>query len=142
MPNWNSIQGKWYPAKEYVVDPKAPKGKEIYEGPCRAATQELKDAGVEHLGEDYHMNIDLMTRARTLGFKDIDEYLATFHQYKPEKAKKDLEVLAEKTVIDHKSIEKKKAHKEIGGGYITNDPKATIYGDFGTAPGLEGKIKE
>lgn len=142
MPNWVSVLGKWFPGKEYVVDSNAPKGHEIYEGPCRAATQELKEQNVEYLGEDYHMNVDLMTRARTLGFKDVDEYLATFHQYSPEKAKKDAEKRLEKDVIDHKLPSRKKAIKEMGGGYVQGDPKVQIYGDFAKAPGFESKIKD
>ena len=140
MPNWISGKGKWTPAKEYVVDPNAPKGKEIYEGPCRAATEILRQEGVEYLCEDFHMNIDLMQRARTLGFKDIDEYLSTFHNYDEKKADKEMKEKSEK-IVDHKNPIRKPAIKEVGGGYAQGQDKVQ-YGNFGTAPGFEGKIRE
>ena len=76
MPTWISKGGVWEPAPEYAVDPKAPKGKEIYEGPDREAQKELQEQGDEHLGTNLP-HPDMLTLARQLGFKTVDEYLET-----------------------------------------------------------------
>jgi hypothetical protein len=74
MPTWISKMGVWEPANEYVVDPSKPKGKEIYEGPDRAALEQLKEEGRESLGSNIP-HTDMLVLARQLGFDTVDEYL-------------------------------------------------------------------
>lgn len=100
MPSWVSKGGVWEPAQERVVDPNAPKGKEIYEGPDRAAIEQLKAEGVTNLGQSFRLDPELQTRARQMGFKDVDEYLATYG-WDVEKAEADYK--RKKAVVnDHK----------------------------------------
>jgi hypothetical protein len=78
MPSWISKGGVWEPALERVVDPNAPKGQEIYEGKDRAALEQLKEEGVTNLGMHFRLDPELQTRARQMGFKNVDEYLKTY----------------------------------------------------------------
>jgi hypothetical protein len=78
MPSWVSKGGIWEPAQERVVDPNAPRGKEVYEGLDRAALEQLKEEGVNSLGQSFRLDPELQTRARQMGFKDVDEYLKTY----------------------------------------------------------------
>ena len=100
MPSWISKGGVWEPAQERVVDPNAPKGQEIYEGLDRAALEQLKTEGVTSLGQSFRLDPELQTRARQMGFKDVDEYLKTYgwDAVKAEAAYN----AAKKVVVDHK----------------------------------------
>ena len=105
MPSWISKGGVWEPAQERVVDPNAPKGKEIYEGLDRAALEQLKEEGVTSLGNHFRMDPELQTRARQMGFKDVDEYLKTYG-WDVKKAD-EAYVKAKAEVVDHKDPKKK-----------------------------------
>lgn len=141
MPSWISKFGKWTPAKEYVVDPKAPKGKEVYEGPDRAALLELKIADQEFLGEDYRMNSDLIIKARQLGYTDVDKFLKEVYNVDRASMEKKNEIL-DKIVVDHKDAPRVKAIKQEGGGTDRANPSNSISGDFGVPSTLSGKVKE
>jgi len=142
MPSWISKGGKWYPREEYAVDPKKPKGQEVYEGPDREATKILKESGVEHLGQDYHMNPDLIRQARELGYKDVDTYLKEMFGYEPEKAAKKA-AKAQKDVVDHKPKAPKKAKRFASGGDSWANPKEGIKGDFGLPKNVnEGQLAQ
>lgn len=100
MPTWISKGGVWEPALERVVDPNAPKGQEVYEGLDRAALDQLKEEGVTALGMHFRLDPELQTRARQMGFKDVDEYLKTYG-WDVKKAEEDY--LKKKAVVnDHK----------------------------------------
>jgi hypothetical protein len=104
MPSWISKGGVWEPALERVVDPNAPKGKEIYEGLDRAALEQLKEEGVTALGNHFRLDPELQTRARQMGFKDVDEYLKTYG-WDVKKADEDYQ--KKKVVVnDHKEEQK------------------------------------
>jgi hypothetical protein len=114
MPSFISKGGVWEPAQERVVDPNAPKGKEVYEGLDRAALDMLKNENVEHLGQDFRMDPELQTRARQMGFKSVDEYLKV-NGYDKEKAEADYQ--AKKAVVnDHKDPKRKQAAIFPSGG--------------------------
>jgi hypothetical protein len=98
MPSWVSKGGVWEPALERVVDPNAAPGKEIYEGPDRAALEQLKEEGVTALGNHFRLDPELQTRARQMGFKDVDEYLKTYG-WDVKKADEDYQ--KKKTVVNH-----------------------------------------
>lgn len=143
MPNWVSILGKWLPAKEFAVNDKMTledhrAGKSaVYEGPDRAAKAELDAAGVEHLGQDYHMEPDLIRAARELGFKTVDEYLQTMFGFDPkEAAKKQQELMG--ITNEHKLPEKKAPIKELGGGVDTTGKGKNTYGGFGDPLDIPG----
>lgn len=114
MPSYISKEGVWEPAQERVVLPDAQKGQEIYEGPDRAATEELKAAGVDHFGQHYSMDSELVMRARQLGFKNVDEYLRMFN-YDRAKANEAYEK-AKAQVVTHRDPPKvTPIHPETGG---------------------------
>ncbi len=142
MPRWISKFGKWYPAPEYVVDPRAPKGQEIYSGPDRAAKLELPE-GMDHLGEDYHLNPDLITRARTLGYKTVDKYLQEVYGFDKEAQEQKLAEV-EKEVNEHKPPKRGRPPKIEGGGVDTAGQGEDMYGGFGK-PGvaqIDSKMKD
>lgn len=118
MPSWISNGGIWNPAKEYSVDPKAPKGKEIYEGPDRAAMQELAEQGVTHLGKNFRTDPEFIMRVRQSGFKDVDEYLSVIG-YDEKKAQAIYEKQLEE-VNSHTDTPKKAPIQDLGGGLDTS----------------------
>jgi hypothetical protein len=114
MPSWISKGGVWEPAKERVVDPNAVPGKEVYEGLDRAALEQLKEEGVTNLGNHFRLDPELQTRARQMGFKDVDEYLKTYG-WDVKKAEEDY--LKKKEVVNHhKDMPKVKAAEFRSGG--------------------------
>jgi len=114
MPSFISRGGVWEPAQERVVDPNAPKGKEIYEGMDRAALEMLKTEGVTHLGAHFRMDPELQTRARQMGFKDVDEYLKVYG-WDLKKAE-EAYLKAKEVVVDHKDPKKVPAEVFRSGG--------------------------
>lgn len=144
MPNWNSIGGKWFPAKEYAVNPHLTyedhkKGvSPVYEGPDRAALEELKQAGVEHLGKDYHLDPDLIRQSRELGYKSVDTFLREMYGVDaPELVKKQEESQANR-VVDHKNPPAKNPVREVGGGDDRSGKSPTQYGGFDDPKGVSG----
>ena len=117
MPSWVSNGGIWSPAKEYSVDPKAPRGKEVYEGPDRAAMEILEQDGVTHLGKNFRTDPEFIMRVRQLGFKDVDEYLKVIGY--DEKKAKELYEKQLSEVNSHTDLPKKEAIKDLGGGIDT-----------------------
>jgi len=138
MPNWVSVLGKWVPKPEYVVDPKAAKGKEVYEGPDRAATQTLKEQEVDHLGQDYKMDPDLIRKSRELGYKDVDEYLREMHGFDKEaaliKAKANLGEVEERP-----KPKRKRAVRPQSGGDDTSGQGKHMKGEFDLPPGVSSE---
>ena len=113
-PSWISKNGVWEPAQERVVDPNQPAGKEVYEGPDRAALDQLKEEGVEHLGTDFMLDPELQTRARQMGYKTVQEYLKV---YGWDKEKAEAAYLkAKAVVVDHKDGVRTKAAIFPSGG--------------------------
>lgn len=135
MPSFISKGGVWEPAKERVVNPNAPRGKEVYEGPDRAAVEMLKEENVEHLGMSFRLDPELQVRARQMGFKDVDEYLTTYG-YDPKKAEADY--LKKKDIlVEHKDPRRVPQPIIHGGGENTApgaDPKSHRRGGFGEKP--------
>lgn len=134
MPTFVS-NGKWFPAKERVVDPNAEPGHEVYEGLDRAAVYDLKAQGVEFLGQDIKLNTELIIRAKQMGFKDINEYLAA-NGFDEAKAKADFDKKMA-IVNTHKNPEPKQASKFQGGGFDTSMQGRDAYGGFGSTPSVE-----
>lgn len=135
MSTFISKEGKWIPAQERVVFPDAEPGKEVYTGPDRAAVYDLKAAGVEFFGQPIAMNTELLVRAKQMGFKDTDEYLAAYG-YDKEKADAAFKIKAA-IVNTHKNPEPKTATRFEGGGFDVSRQGADVYGGFGKTPSVE-----
>lgn len=129
MPNWISDRGIWHPMKEKVALKKKDGEPYIYEGPDRAALYELWRDKVEVLGQDFKHDPDLVARIRSLGFKDIEEYLHSIG-YDEEKAKKDFEARAVK-INKHELPDRIQAIEQMGGGIDTSGQGNDIPGGFG-----------
>ncbi len=126
MPSFISRRGVCTPAQEetYVdysqsKDPRVIKafkeGKiksHFHKGPDRAATEMLKEKGVEFLGGDVKTDPDLIHRARQANLT-IEQYLKLNDPLTPaqEKAKKD----AEEKVVDHSPSPAKEPVDGAGG---------------------------
>ena len=116
MPSWISKGGIWEPAIERAVIGK--RGEEhIYEGPDRAAMEELKNAGVTSFGQHYSQDPEMIMRARQLNYKDVEEYLSMYNYNKAD-ADKAYEV-AKATLVTHADPPKKVSVKTVGGGADT-----------------------
>jgi len=136
VPTFNSKEGIWEPAMERVVDPKAPKGQEIYEGPDRAAMEMLKEQNVTHLGMHYSVDPELVMRARQLGFKNVEEYLKMFNY---DKRRAEIAYEENKAKInEHKDLDRKQPGNFIGGGEDTARQGKTRPGGFGFPDDVPG----
>lgn len=154
MPNWiTDEKGLWHPAKERValknnsdksiVNPSAtwsnffgqmvgPGEPYIYEGPDRAAMFELFDQKVENLGHSFFTDPDLITRARQLGYKDVEEY-ALVMGYDEKKAKERF-AKAGAVITKHELPKKVEAIKILGGGIDKSGQGQDVYGGFDDPP--------
>lgn len=136
MPSWISKAGKWFPAQEFHIDNTLTKedveaGKSpVYKGPDRAAVELLQAEGVEFLGQDYHMNPDLIRMSRELNFKTVDEYLKVMFNFDPAESEKAQEEKAKK-VNEHKNPDPKKAIEELAGGRDESGKGQHRKGGFG-----------
>lgn len=117
MPTFISRDGVWEPAKEKViVNKKVGKDQiepEIYEGPDRAATDELKTHGVKTFGMHYKQDNQLLMRAKQLGMT-LDEYIKANEPTEAE-VQKDKET-KDKIVVTHQPQKKKPGLKTASGG--------------------------
>ena len=139
MPNYVSDGGIWHPAKEHVVlEHLSGTDKEIYDGPDRAAMEELAKAyGVDEqgypkqttFGQDFKHDPDLMNRAKSLGFVDVMDY-ARATGYDPEKAKADFEKNSA-IILKHEAPKRKPERSIIGGGIDTSGKGGDVVGGFG-----------
>ena len=150
MPTYNSKGGVFVPAKEHVVLPHlSGTANEVYDGPDRAAEAELAEAhGVDaagkpkqgHFGIHYKNDPDMINRARSLGYKNVEEFAqAMGYNETPEQ-----EALAikekEKIVVNPNApIKRNKANAKLGGGTDTSGQGNDIYGGLGNDPDGLGK---
>ena len=154
MSRWiTDEKGLWHPGKEKVsltnnsdkpiINPSAtwsnyygqvvqPKEPYIYEGPDRAAMFDLFDAKVEHLGHNFFTDVDLIQRARQMGYKDVQEY-ATIMGYDEKKAKERFAKHGA-AVTMHELPKKVAATRILGGGTDFSGQGQDVRGDFGDPP--------
>jgi hypothetical protein len=121
MPNWNSINGIWEPAKERVFDQRKD---ELYEGKDRAAKEVLKEQGLDTLGMDVTKDPENVMRARQMGMT-TEEFLRMNDV--PKEVKEEEVKKKRSRVVNHKRGPRKKGVKPQGGG-------VTMGGGFGDIP--------
>jgi hypothetical protein len=63
MPTYNSKDGVWFAATERVALYDKNGDPHIYDGPCRAATEYLKEVGEETLGMHFSQDPEIIDRA-------------------------------------------------------------------------------
>ena len=142
MPQYVSDGGVLHPAKEHAVLPHlSGTDKEIYDGPDRAAMEELAKAyGVDEkgfpkqttFGLPFQRDPDLINRAKQLGFVSVMEYaLAT--GYDPVAAKAEFEKKAAK-IEKYEPPKRQPARQIEGGGVDLSGQVETKYGGFGNPP--------
>ena len=139
MPNWNSRDGVWTPAKEKVALTDENGSPFIYQGKDRAALEVLKNEGedVSHLGMPFSENPDIIERAHDRNMS-VDKFCKTDIHTKEKREKIFKE--NEARVVTHVDLPKKdyKDSSRSGGSDTTgsgNDKK----GGFGEAPDLQGR---
>ena len=144
MPSYISKRGILVPAKEHAVLPHlSGTANEIYDGPDRAAEEELALAhGVDengkpkvgHFGIDYHNDPDIINRARALGYKDVKEFAkAMGYSDTPEQEEAQIKE-KEKIVNKYTPLKRSKANEKLGGGTDTTGQGQDRLGGFGTKP--------
>lgn len=133
MPNYVSKDGIWHPAKEHAVLPHlAGTSKEVYDGPDRASLFELFKAKQESFGIDFRNDVELINRARQLGYKSVDEY-AKLMGYDAKKVEEEFEKKASKVTL-HELPERVAAIETMGGGKDLSGQNNKDYkGGFGEA---------
>lgn len=131
MPNFISKEGVWEPARERVVDPNAPAGQEIYEGPDREAVKIIQENG-GMLGQHYSLDPEMVMRARQLGFETVDDYLKMYN-YNKERAIKAYEE-AKSKLVTHGNPARKAPVVVESGGQDTSGQGNSVKGGFGQAP--------
>lgn len=146
MPRYQSIGGRWYPAKErhnYSQDEMISLGLDptkdtpFYEGPDRAATEELRAKELEYLGMDCRMQEETMVKARQLGCETIDEYLKKYKNVDLDNMeKKQKEYLSQKIHLDEERIVRKQAVSPPSGGDDTSGNNKSKKGGFGEPTGI------
>jgi len=151
MPSWVTDElGRWFPKKEKValknngneamVNPSAtwsnhygeviqPGEPYIYEGPDRAAMLQLFEEKTEWLGSDFHMDPELISRVKQLGYPDVESY-AVVMGYDRVKAKKRFEE-ATASINKHEPPPKVKPIDALGGGLDTTGGGQDTKGGFG-----------
>lgn len=149
MASWVSQRGKLYPANEKCVltnmstkkfkwkdDVIEPGESFIYEGPDRAAMQELYDIDpsgkTTYLGQDYKQDVNLRSRIRQLHNQSTEEYMEVigFDEVKDEKEFKKRAVVLNKHEIP-KLLNKLSMIQQDGGGIDTSGSGEDRYGNFG-----------
>ena len=146
MPNYISKGGIFHPATEHAVLPHlSGTPNEVYDGPDRAALAELAEAhGVDAEGKpkaitfgiDFKHDPDLINRARSLGFKDVNEYAKAMGYNDTKAEAKEKEELKAQVVVKHEPPKRGKLNKKLGGGTDTSGSGNDHYGDFGERPAL------
>jgi hypothetical protein len=129
MPNYVSKDGVWYPAKEKVGLVKKDGTPYVYSGEDRAALYELWQQKVETLGIDFRHDPDLLSRIKSLGFNDIDDYLKSIG-YDKEAVEKNFKKNAA-VVNKHELPARIAAIETMGGGTDTSGQGNDIPGGFG-----------
>lgn len=130
MAEFVSVNGVWYPAKEYYVDANAPEGKDpVYKGPNRDALTILKQQGVDKLGRHYKNNKDLIRLARSNNYNSVEEYLVAMGVDEAENTKIQEKKLST-TSSSQRKTKRKKATKQIGGGFDASGKGKHVEGGF------------
>ena len=149
MPTYVSKGGVFYPAKEHAVLPHlSGTENEVYDGPDRAAELELAQAhGVDANGKpklgtfgiDFRHDPDLINRARSLGYKDVEEYAKAmgYNDTPEQEAAKIAE--KEKVVNKYEQPKRVEANAKLGGGVDTSGQGNDKLGGFGNDPDGLGK---
>ncbi len=146
MPNFISVNGVFFPAKEKVglvnhsgkvkeingmkVQPGDPY---VYEGADRAALYMLFENKVESLGQDFQRDPQMIDMVRKMGFKDMKEYCEFVGVDPAESAKAAKEVLAV-MVNKHELPKRVKEIEVMSGGTERGSGKEIRKGGFGDAP--------
>ena len=143
MPTFVSDKGVWHPAKEEIgltnISTKSfeYKGKTIkpgqpfvYEGPDRAALQELGDQNVSTFGTDFRKDPEFRQSIRNQGFDNVDQYLKDMGYDEEADTKKYKEKVSK--VKAHDIPKAVKEIKQMGGGKdYTGNKNNDIIGGFG-----------
>ena len=139
MPSYVSDGGVWHPAKEHAVLPHlSGTDKEVYDGPDRAAMEELAKAyGVDEngypkvttFGMPFQQDPDLINRAKQLGFVSVKEY-ADAVGYDAQKAKEEFNKKAS-VIKKHEPLPRAKERPLDGGGTSMAPGIETMVGGFG-----------
>ena len=132
MPNFVSEFGVWKAAQERVVDPKAPVGQEIYEGPDRAALEMLeKNDG--SIGHHFKTDMDFVGMVRKLGFGSTKEYLE-FMGFDEKKHQARFDELLKKVNKHELPVKKQAAHIDLAGGEDTSGQGNHMRGELNAPP--------
>ena len=151
MPSYNSKDGVVTPAREKVslvnetgktitvngkqIQPGEPY---IYEGPDRAAVEYLKEQGVDHLGQHFTKDPEIIMRARQFNMT-VDEFCQTAYYTDEMRARMQAEA-ASQTVL-HRDLPRKSASQFRSGGANTAGSSGHYSGDFGDLSDAKAKIK-
>ena len=142
-PSYISKGGVFVPAKEHAVLPHlSGTPNEVYDGPDRAAEEELALAhGVDEKGKPkqgffgihYKNDPDTINRARSLGYKSVEEY-ASAMGYNDTPEQEAAAIKAKEQIVNKYEAPKRvEPIKKLGGGTDTTGQGNDIPGGFGSS---------
>ncbi len=137
MPSYVSKDGICKPAKEKVALYDEKGEPYIYEGPDRAATQVLKDQGVDHLGMPFYEDNQVIQAAHDK--KMTVEQFTRQNEHTKEKREKDYKERASK-LVTHRPLPRKPAKRQQGGGRNTAGTSGHVDGGFGDFNDAKRKV--
>lgn len=137
MPSYISKDGKWSPAKEKVAIKNAKGEPEVYEGPDRAALEEIKAGNVE--SRPFWEDTEWVNRVRQLHNMSMEEYMKSVG-FDKKTSNEDFEKKM-KEVNLHKDPTRKPAGKFASGGKNTAGTSGHLEGDFGDLADAKSKVK-
>lgn len=140
MPKWISVAGKFYPAKEWAVNPDAKPGENpVYEGPDRGAMDYMKENGhldedgkiISYPGQDCFTDPDNMMKARSLGYKNTEEYLKEIFGIDKKKIEELSKKKLESIELHDKPVKRDADRSGMGGGFDKSGQGKDRKGGFG-----------
>lgn len=137
MPRYVSKMGDWKPAKEKVAIVNSKGEPEVYEGPDRAALEEIKAGNVE--SKPFWLDTEWVNRVRQLHNMSMKEYMDSVGF--DEKTSNEEFEKKMKEVNLHKDPVRKSATRFASGGKNTAGNSGHLEGDFGDLSDAKSKIK-
>lgn len=135
-----SVAGKWYPAKEWAINPNAKPGENpVYEGPDRGAMEYMKENGLvdekgnilDYPGQDCFTDPDNMMKARTLGYKNAEEHVKEIYGIDRKKVEDAGKKHLEKLTLHDQKVTPGLDRSPLGGGFDATGQGRDRKGGFG-----------
>lgn len=137
MPKYVSRDGVWTPAKEKVAITNSKGEPEVYEGPDRAALDEIKAGNIE--SKPFWKDTEFIQRIRQVHNMSMEEYMKS-NGYDEKTSNEEFEKKLKEVNI-HADPPRKGGKRFQSGGRNTAGNSGHYEGDFGDLADAKGKVK-